>query len=79
MTVTVKKIGNSLMISIPTEFNINENQEYTPKISDDGTISFIPVHRNIYEEHFDYDYRKAFKEMAISDNGSLVGKENTWG
>lgn len=78
MTVKTRKQGNSLMITIPATFRIEENEEYQAMIDENGIISFIPVRNNIFEEYADYDFKKAIKEMNIADNGEMVGKENVW-
>ncbi len=78
MTVKTRKQGNSLVITIPADFKIRENKEYQPMIDENGILSFIPTRKNIYEQAADYDFKKAFKEMGLSDNGEMVGKENVW-
>ncbi len=78
MIVKTQKQGNSLMIAIPASFNIKENTEYSPVLDDNGTLSFIPIHKNIFNENPDYDLRAAIKEMGLKDNGRLVGKEDVW-
>ncbi|MDC6396991.1 AbrB family transcriptional regulator [Lactiplantibacillus pentosus] len=77
MTVKVQKQGHSLMI--PTDFHVKENAEYQLVMDDDtGILSFIPVHKNSFEQNPDYDFQAALKEMSLPDNGKLVGKENVW-
>ncbi|MFD1470893.1 type II toxin-antitoxin system PemI/MazE family antitoxin [Companilactobacillus mishanensis] len=78
MTVKTRKQGNSLMITIPASFNVKENEEYKPMIDENGILSFIPVHENVYEANKDYDFRSAMKEMGIGDNGNPIGKEDAW-
>ncbi|GEP72750.1 hypothetical protein LRA02_16180 [Lentilactobacillus rapi] len=78
MIVKTRKQGNSLMITIPAEFKIDENVEFTPIKDENGVISFVPVHRNIFEQNPDYDFKKAIKQMKIQDNGKNIGKENVW-
>ncbi|KRK89505.1 type II toxin-antitoxin system PemI/MazE family antitoxin [Lentilactobacillus sunkii] len=78
MNVKTRKQGNSLVITIPSEFKIDENVEYTPVKDENGVISFVPVHHNIFDENPNYDFKKALKEMDIQDNGKAVGKEDVW-
>ncbi|MFD1420572.1 type II toxin-antitoxin system PemI/MazE family antitoxin [Lactiplantibacillus songbeiensis] len=78
MTVKTRKQGNSLMITVPAKFKIAENVEFTPVMEDDGTLSFIPTHQNIFSQYPDYDFKKALKTMNLADNGEVVGKENVW-
>lgn len=49
-----RKQGNSLVISIPKKFGIEEGVEYMAIKGEDGAITFIPK-----EENF---YKKAYKE-----------------
>lgn len=51
--------------TVPAEFKIKENAEYQ-------------LHKNIFDQNPDYDLKKAIKEMNLSDNGKLVGKESVW-
>lgn len=77
MPVKVQKQGHSLMIPIPTNFHVKANMEYQPVMDNDtGILSFIPVHKNIFEQNPDYDFQAALKEMSLPDNGKLVGKED---
>ncbi|WP_010579752.1 type II toxin-antitoxin system PemI/MazE family antitoxin [Liquorilactobacillus vini] len=78
MTVKTRKQGNSIMITIPAEFNIGVNAEYEPIIDENGVISFMPVQGNLFKQNPDYDLRKAINDEKIPDNGNLVGKENFW-
>lgn len=78
MTVKTRKQGNSIMITIPAEFNIGVNAEYEPIIDANGVISFMPVRSNLFKQNPDYDLRKAINDEKIPDNGNLVGKEDFW-
>lgn len=73
MKVKTRKQNDSLIITLPSEYNIKENTEYTPMIDENGVISFVPVVKNIFAEHPEYDVKKALKAMNI---GQSVGKEN---
>ncbi|AUJ32872.1 MAG: AbrB family transcriptional regulator [Liquorilactobacillus nagelii] len=78
MTVKTRKQGNSIMVTIPAEFNIGVNAEYEPIIDANGVISFMPVRSNLFKQNPDYDLRKAINDEKIPDNGNLVGKEDFW-
>lgn len=78
MTVKTRKQGNSIMITIPAEFNIGVNDEYEPIIDENGVISFMPVRSNLFKQNLDYDLRKAINDEKIPENGKLVGKEDFW-
>ncbi|MFD1550135.1 type II toxin-antitoxin system PemI/MazE family antitoxin [Levilactobacillus fuyuanensis] len=78
MTVKTRKQGNSLMITIPADFKVDENVEYKPVLDDNGILSFVPVHQNIFSQNPNYDFKMAIDQMGLNDNGKLVGKENVW-
>lgn len=78
MKVKTRKQGNSLMVTIPSSFEIPENAEYTPVMDENGIISFIPVHQNLFKKDPSYDVKAAMDEMGIGDYGQSIGKENVW-
>ncbi|GEO74357.1 hypothetical protein LNA02_10550 [Levilactobacillus namurensis] len=78
MKVKTRKQGNSLMVTIPSSFEIPENAEYTPVMDENGIISFIPVHQNLFKKDPSYDVKAAMDEMGIGDHGQSIGKENVW-
>lgn len=43
MVVKSRKIANSVVITIPSKFNVPENMVFEANIDDKGIISFIPV------------------------------------
>lgn len=78
MTVKTRRQGTSLMVTIPAKFKIKENTEYEPVIDENGVISLIPVHHNLFQANPEYDLRAAIEVDQMSDNGTLVGKEDVW-
>lgn len=78
MTVKTRKQGNSVMITVPANFKVKENTEYTPVLDENGVISFIPVHENIFSKNPEFDLRKALNQLNLDDNGKVIGKENVW-
>jgi len=44
-----KKQGNSVMINIPPEFNVGEDEEYSLIKKNDGTIMLIPEIENYFK------------------------------
>ncbi|MDE3315757.1 type II toxin-antitoxin system PemI/MazE family antitoxin [Lacticaseibacillus zeae] len=77
-TVKTQRQGNTIMVPIPTAFNISENAEYQPTIDKNGVITLVPIKRHIFESNPDYDLRKDIEEEKIGDNGPAVGRENMW-
>lgn len=49
MLVKVKKDGNSMVVTLPREMNIPENQLYYIFKDKNGTISLIPKIENVYQ------------------------------
>ncbi|MGY3729975.1 hypothetical protein [Lactococcus termiticola] len=43
MTVITRKTGNSIILTVPSKFNIKEGNEFEPRIDENGVIQFIPV------------------------------------
>lgn len=78
MTVKTRKQGNSIMVTIPAEFNVGINVEYEPIIDENGVISFMPVRSNLFKQNPDYNLRKAINDEKLPDNGESVGKEDFW-
>ncbi|BDR61211.1 type II toxin-antitoxin system PemI/MazE family antitoxin [Lactobacillus xylocopicola] len=78
MTVKIRKQGNSLMVTVPAGFNIKENAEYSPVMDANGIISYVPVHKNLFEQFPDYDFKTAIRKMNLNDNGEVRGNENVW-
>lgn len=78
MVVKTRKQGNSLMITVPASFKVGENAEYKPTIDENGVISYIPVHKNIFAQHPEQDFRAALLDLGLSDQGKTVGRENVW-
>jgi antitoxin component of MazEF toxin-antitoxin module len=78
MTVKTRRQGNSIMITIPASFNIQENIEYQPIIDENGVISLMPVRHNIFKDNLTYDLRKAIENESIGDNGTPIGQEDVW-
>jgi antitoxin component of MazEF toxin-antitoxin module len=77
MTVKTRKQGNSLMITIPARFNIAQDTEFEA-VFEDGILSYIPVHHNIFNSKPDYDLRAAMTKEGTIENDLLVGHEDVW-
>lgn len=78
MTVKARKQGNSLMVTIPAEIHMQEGTEFHVVEEENGVISFVPVHQNIFAQHMEYDVKAGIRSLDLGDNGSTVGKENVW-
>jgi len=78
MTVKARKQGNSLMVTIPASINTKEGTEFDVIQEENGVISLVPVHENIFAQNPEYDLRAGIEELNLGDNGQAVGKENVW-
>lgn len=45
---TTRKIGNSVVVSIPNEFKVHVGQQYIFHQSPDGSITMVPEVKNPY-------------------------------
>lgn len=78
MNVKTYKQGGSVLIPIPTSFEVKENVEFIPNMDGNGVLSFVPAHENIFSQKPEYDVQGAIRKMGTQDNDELVGKENVW-
>ncbi|MDR1473557.1 MAG: AbrB family transcriptional regulator [Lactobacillales bacterium] len=76
MVVKTRKQGNSVVLSVPKEIKVDLNKEFEVFQEEDGAIIFLPVHKNIYKENPDYDFRGDLEYAGIIENNDLKGKEN---
>lgn len=53
MLVKSRRVGKSVVITIPKAFNVQENQKYEPMVDDKGILMFKPVQQIIGEEKHD--------------------------
>lgn len=49
MTVKVRKVGNSLSLTVPKEFMLQEGMTFEVELNDDGAIIYKPTHLNPFE------------------------------
>lgn len=79
MTVKSRKQGTSIVVTIPAEFHVAPNVEYTPKMLPDGTVQFTPISHK-YPEIWKDDPKdiQAFNDSLGSyDDGGSYGREAT--
>ncbi|GAD16407.1 hypothetical protein ABC628_00490 [Lentilactobacillus otakiensis] len=62
--VEVQKIDGELVLPVPVELKAVVGTRFEVSSSDDGKISYTPVHQNIFEqsEWQNYDYQKDMAE-----------------
>ncbi len=69
-----RKQGNSLVISIPSKFKINEGVEYMAMKQNDGSLIFTPKSENIFtsDKYSDINLRPEKDYLS----GKSVGRED---
>lgn len=78
MSVKVQKQGKALVVSLPTELNVQAGAEFDVVQEKNGVISLVPVHENIFAKHPSYDLQSGIAALGLGDQGRPVGKENVW-
>lgn len=76
--IVVKKLGDSLVLPVPSDIELTEGKRYNVTQKDDGTIEFEPTkHVNIFadSEFQDYDFRADLKDIPEATELKPVGKE----
>lgn len=51
MTIKVRRVGNSVTLTIPKSFNISSGAKFKAELKDDGSIVYRPEHKNPFEGH----------------------------
>lgn len=60
MKIKARAVGNSIILTIPKEFNIAPGSEFEVEQHRDGSIVFVPKHRNPFEGNwFNDDLKQA--------------------
>ncbi|MHB2040983.1 type II toxin-antitoxin system PemI/MazE family antitoxin [Aerococcus mictus] len=49
MEVKVRQVGSSMVVTVPSYFNIAEGKKFSVECLDNGTIVYTPVKENIFE------------------------------
>lgn len=76
--VTLRKAGNSRVLTVPTDLDANIGTKYEVQVLDNGNVVFTPVtHKNIFDdpEWKNYDYQKDLEENSELQPLNPVGKE----
>lgn len=69
------KQGNSIVLTVPTKFNIEPNQEFVAIKGEMGSITYVPKVENIFKEALDKDEYLRFED-EFEEGTELVGKED---
>ncbi|MCC5890244.1 MAG: AbrB family transcriptional regulator [Alkalibacterium sp.] len=69
-----RKQGNAIVLTVPTKFNIEPDQEFVAIKGEMGSITYVPKVKNIFKEAMDNDEDLRFEDDFKEDN-KLVGRE----
>lgn len=75
MTIHVRKVGNSMTLTVPKSFNVKSGEEYTAEIDRDGTIIYRPAHKNPFEG----DWFKEDIKQTDDMTGDTEVLDSEWG
>lgn len=79
MRVTSYKQGASLVLAIPSEYNLKENQDFEVKKLSDGSLLFSPIDNSLYPPIWEDNPKDIYlfnKEISSYDDGKNYGREN---
>lgn len=69
-----RKQGNAIVLTVPTKFNLQPDQEYVAVKGELGSITYIPKVDNIFEKALDNNENLRFEDEFIEDT-NLTGRE----
>ncbi|WP_407888722.1 type II toxin-antitoxin system PemI/MazE family antitoxin [Levilactobacillus sp. N40-8-2] len=78
-TVTLRKSGNSRVLTLPADFDVNIGTEFEVSKAEDGSVIYRPLeHQNIFDsqEWQEYDYQSDLNNDPELSELNPVGKEN---
>ena len=50
--IKVRRVGNSVTLTIPKSFNISPGAKFKAELKDDGSIVYRPEHQNPFEGYW---------------------------
>lgn len=71
MTIKVRKVGNSVTLTIPKSFNISPGAQFKAELQDDDSIVYRPEHRNPFEGNWfkeDLHQKDVMNEREVLDS-----------
>ncbi|MFC6207215.1 hypothetical protein ACFP1G_06955 [Levilactobacillus tongjiangensis] len=73
-----RKIGNSLVLTVPKKAGIGEREKYLLVKKVDGSLEYRPVEKNpwLAGEYADIDFEALNKDLSGFANDSSTGQEN---
>ncbi|EHO52105.1 type II toxin-antitoxin system PemI/MazE family antitoxin [Lentilactobacillus kisonensis] len=67
-----RKQGNTLVLSIPKQFQVTEGAEFMSTQAEDGSITYVPKTPNIYE-----DPKYSNQDLRVKDD--ILDSDKTTG
>lgn len=67
MSVRIRKVGNSDVITVPKELNLDRNIEYEAFVGRHGSITYLPVEKNPFEDP------ASVKKYGKADGSKMIG------
>lgn len=78
-TFTVERVGDSLKVTIPTSAHIQEGEQLTLYLANNGSLVYRPkkTHISVWDTDFvdDYDFDADKEVIETSDDYKRIGKE----
>lgn len=82
MTFRVRRVGDSLVLTVPKSFNVELGAVYTAEIKSNGIITYRPAHKNPFEGNwFKNDIKQTddiTEDDEILDNVIISCKVSEW-
>lgn len=67
MSVRIRKVGNSDVITVPKELKLDRNVEYEAFVGRHGSITYLPVEKNPFED------TESIKKYGRADGSKMAG------
>lgn len=69
-----RKQGNAIVLTVPTKFNLQPDQEYVAVKGELGSITYVPKVNNIFEKALENNETLRFED-EFNDDKELIGRE----
>lgn len=69
-----RKQGDSIVLTVPTKFNLQPDQEYVAVKGELGSITYIPKENNIFEKALETNEDLRFVD-EFNEDTNLIGRE----
>ena len=72
MTIKVRKVGNSMTLTIPKSFNVACGTRFKAELNDDGSIVYRPEHRNPFEGDW---FKEDLRQVDVTNHHEVLDSE----